>query len=59
MASELILRHPLRTLDAIHLAAAQEAKRRFAVTPLFVTADQVLLLAAIAEGFPTDDPNNH
>lgn len=59
MASDLVLRHPLRTLDAIHLAAAHEAARRFAATPLFVTADQLLLAAAAAEGFPTDDPSNH
>jgi predicted nucleic acid-binding protein len=51
LASELVVRHPLRTLDALHLAAALVATQRFVQPPLFV--------AAIAEGFPTEDPNNH
>lgn len=59
VAGELVARHPLRTLDAIHLAAALEAARRFVALPLFITADRILLAAATAEGFPTDDPNNH
>jgi predicted nucleic acid-binding protein len=58
-ASELVVRHPLHTLDALHLAAALESSRRFAQPPLFVSADQRLLSAAAAEGFLTDNPNNH
>lgn len=58
LASDLVARYPLRTLDAIHLASATTAAQRFIIRPTFVAADQ-RLLAAAAEGFPTDDPNNH
>lgn len=58
-ASELVVRHPLGTLDALHLAAALDYNRVSGVKPLFITADQRLLAAAAAEGFPTDNPNLH
>jgi predicted nucleic acid-binding protein len=59
MASERVVRHPLHTLDALHLAAAQEASQHFPQPPLFVSAVRRLLAAATAEGFATDDPNSH
>lgn len=53
----------LRGYDAVQLAAALAANsRRVArkLAPLiFVTADTSLLAAGVAEGFTTDDPNNH
>ena len=58
-AADLVVRHPLRTLDAIHLASAGQVMRQLGATPLFVCADQRLLTAAAAEGFPGDDPNAH
>jgi predicted nucleic acid-binding protein len=58
-ANGLVLRHPLRTLDALHLASALEIARVFSTMPLFVSGDRQLLAAATAEGFTTDDPNSH
>ena len=58
-ANVLVLRHPVRTLDALHLASALEIARIFSATPIFISGDRQLLAAAAAEGFPTDDPNNH
>lgn len=59
LASSLTLKHPLRSLDAIHLATAIIAAREFSTKPIFVSADTRLLAIAQAEGFPTDDPNLH
>jgi uncharacterized protein len=59
VASDLVVRYPLRALDAIHLAAALDARRRIGSIPLLVSADQQLLIAATAEGFSIDNPNNH
>jgi len=59
MARRLLIRHPLRTLNAIHLAGALEAKRLLSIQPTFISADTRLLTAAAAEGLPTDDPNAH
>jgi hypothetical protein len=54
---------PLRSLDAIHLQAAQtvaaRAVREGMPKPLFVSADTRLLSAAAALGFVTDNPLNH
>jgi predicted nucleic acid-binding protein len=58
-AQLLVTKHPLRTLDALHLASAQVAANVIGTFPIFVTADQRLLAVAAAEGFPTDDPNAH
>jgi uncharacterized protein len=58
-ARALIIRYPLRTLDAIHLASALQAKMSFAVELTFVCADIRLSVAAAAEGLPTNDPNAH
>lgn len=59
VASDLVIRYPLHALDAIHLAAALDARRRIGNIPLLVSADLQLLAAATAEGFATDNPNNH
>ena len=59
LARRLIEQYPLRTLDAIQLASARMAAQTIGPMPTFVTADQSLLAAATAEGFPTDDPNKH
>lgn len=53
----LLVRHPLRTLDAIQLASAISVARTIPFT--FVSADINLLTAAVAEGLLTDDPNAH
>jgi uncharacterized protein len=58
-ARDLLLKHPLRTLDAIQLACALEAAHLFNIQPNFISADTRLLTAASAEGLPTDDPNLH
>ena len=62
-ARSLLERHPLRTYDALHLAAALLADRRVVasgIAPLtFLAADQRLLTAAAAEGLVTDNPLAH
>jgi uncharacterized protein len=58
-ARHLLVRHPLRTLDAIQLACAIEASRFFGSNPTFISADVRLLAIAAAEGLPIDDPNAH
>jgi predicted nucleic acid-binding protein len=57
LARRLLVRHPLRTLDAVQLASALSASQAFG-TLTFISADTRLLEAA-AEGLPTDDPNAH
>ena len=59
LANELVQRHPLRALDAIHLASALDLARISGTKPLLIAADFRLLAAASIEGFLTDDPNNH
>jgi predicted nucleic acid-binding protein len=59
IARDLLLRHPLRTLDALQLASAIIFERQTGAKPIFVTADQRLLAAASVEGFVVDDPNKH
>jgi predicted nucleic acid-binding protein len=58
-ASRLVSVHPIRTLDAIQLAAARESISLLGSTPTFISADQRLLAAAALEGFPIDNPNAH
>jgi predicted nucleic acid-binding protein len=62
-AGQLLFKHPLRAYDSIQLAAALQLLPAFAQTLpgtyTFVTADARLLVAASAEGLPTDDPNRH
>ncbi len=62
-ASQLALRHPLRTYDAVHLATALALADRLLraglPAPIFVSADENLLAAARAEGLIAEDPNQH
>jgi predicted nucleic acid-binding protein len=62
-ACALLHRHPLRAYDALHLACAlavREAITRQQLSgPVFVAADDALLAAAVAEGFPVDNPLQH
>jgi uncharacterized protein len=58
-ARALLVQHPLRTLDAIHLASALQAQKTFDIKLKFICADTRLLAIAAAEGLPTDDPNAH
>lgn len=58
-AHDLLVHHPLRTLDAIQLASALKASRQLSRGITFVSADTRLLTAASAEGLPIDDPNTH
>ncbi|MBN8593457.1 MAG: type II toxin-antitoxin system VapC family toxin [Anaerolineae bacterium] len=55
----LLIRQPLRSLDALQLACALRSKRAFASSVEFISADTRLLSAAAAEGLPTDNPNLH
>ncbi|MBZ0303975.1 MAG: type II toxin-antitoxin system VapC family toxin [Anaerolineae bacterium] len=55
----LVNKYPLRTLDALQLSSALKAKALFDVPMTFVSADRNLLQAASAEGFVTDNPNDH
>jgi hypothetical protein len=62
-AMNLAEKHGLRGYDAVQLGAALELNgRRVALgaAPLtLVTGDDELLIAAAAEGLPTDNPNTH
>ncbi len=50
---DLILKHHLRTLDALHLAVLTTLRE---IAPTVVCSDQRLLVAAQAEGFTVLDP---
>lgn len=54
---EIIDAHPLRALDAIHLASAA-TMRDSGLELTFVCSDKRLLAAALAEGFAVFDPAN-
>lgn len=58
-AADLVDIRKLRALDAIQLACALHASQFLNQTITFVSADNNLLSAASAEGFLTDNPNNH
>jgi uncharacterized protein len=58
-ARDLIPRHSLRTLDAIQLASALDARKTLGTAITFVSADHRLLPAAVAEGFVVEDPELH
>ena len=49
-AQSLVERHPLRALDALHVAAARVFQRQLNLPLLFVSADQRQLAAAKREG---------
>jgi hypothetical protein len=52
-AETLLETHPLRTLDALHVASARIFERRMRVPVLFVSADARQLAAATREGLTT------
>lgn len=56
LARDLIRRHPLRGLDAIHLASAINLERALEEEVTFVAADNRLLQAAKGEGLGTLNP---
>jgi predicted nucleic acid-binding protein len=62
-ACVLLQRHPLRAYDALHLACAlavrEALEQQQLSVPVFVAADDTLLAAAAAEGFPVDNPLQH
>jgi predicted nucleic acid-binding protein len=58
-ARSLLFKHPLRSLDALHLASAVVAERDLGLKLTFISADVRLLPVAAAEGFTTDDPTLH
>ena len=62
-AMRLVAHHPLRASDAIQLASilalAARLSRSLGSTPMFVSADQRLNQAALVEGLPVDNPNQH
>jgi len=60
-AARLIYRAPLSALDAIHLATAVHYQKTLRQQSrfYFVTADDQLERAAIAEGLQTENPNAH
>ncbi len=63
VAVTLTLHYPLRGYDAVQLATALSVNADLASAgrpPLtFVSSDQDLLRAAVAEGLPTENPNLH
>jgi hypothetical protein len=62
-ANRLVQTYPLRAYDALHLACALAVRSGLQPyglpAPLFVSADDALLAAARAEGFPVDNPLLH
>jgi uncharacterized protein len=62
-ACVLLQKHPLRAYDALHLGCAlsvrEAIERQQLSVPVFVAADDALLAAAAAEGFPVDNPLQH
>lgn len=58
-ARRLLIKHPLRALDALQLASALQAAKVLGIQPIFISADTRLLAAATAEGLAVDDPNLH
>jgi predicted nucleic acid-binding protein len=62
-ACQLIVRHPLRSYDALHLITAlfvnQELLQAGATPLVFLSADNRLNGAAQIEGLSVDNPNDH
>jgi uncharacterized protein len=58
LTRELVLRHPLRGFDAIHLASALRLRERIGEAVQFVASDRRLLVAAKNEGLATIDVRN-
>jgi uncharacterized protein len=55
LTRELVLRHPLRGFDAIHLASALRLRERIGEAVQLVASDERLLVAAKNEGLATVD----
>lgn|SRR5450759_8650 len=53
-AEALLEAHPLRTLDAVHVASARVFQRRLRVPVMFVSADARQLAAAAREGLTVE-----
>lgn len=62
-ANRLLERHPLRAYDAVHLASALVSNRQLLANNLapltFLSADDRLNRAAVAEGLSVDNPNDY
>ncbi|MBN1313853.1 MAG: type II toxin-antitoxin system VapC family toxin [Anaerolineales bacterium] len=62
-AGRLLERHPLRAYDSVQLASALVSGRILTDAalpqPIFLSADNNLLMYAQAEGLLTDNPNHH
>ncbi|MFN8496914.1 MAG: type II toxin-antitoxin system VapC family toxin [Anaerolineae bacterium] len=62
-AMELTQKHRLRGYDAVQLAAALDVQATVRAagpfTMTFLTADEDLSAAALAEGLTADNPNHH
>jgi predicted nucleic acid-binding protein len=58
-ARQLVYSYRLRSLDAIQLASAVEAKKLSGMPVTFVAGDKNLQAAAVNEGFIVEDPHNH
>jgi predicted nucleic acid-binding protein len=56
-AEALLEAHPLRTLDAVHVASARVFQKRLRVPVRFVSADARQLAAAAREGLSVDSLN--
>ena len=56
---DVAIMHGLKALDAIQLGSAIHAHEILGEDLTFVSADKELLAAAAAEGFATDNPNDH
>ena len=63
LATQLLERYPLRTLDALHLATALSAQQfltPYGLTGVtFLSSDDRLLAAAVAEELAVENPNHH
>jgi len=53
-AQTLVERHPLRTLDALHLASARVFEKQLQLPVLFISADHRQLAAAAREGLTVE-----
>lgn len=58
-ARSLVVKHDLRTLDAVQLMCAIDMKINLGQPITFLSSDKNLLAAAQNEGFNVDDPNLH
>lgn len=58
-ARMLVMKHPLRSLDAIHLATAIRVQVLLGESLTLVCGDSNVLTAAAAEGFTVGNPTDH